>query len=486
MFPGVRDHCLAALLAVAVGHTVFGTAGQARELDAKATQAMVVVEGDGNRGAAFVVKMDGKPFLLTSAHTLQGNRTVRFKDLRNAVLTAGTLQLADSTDAVRGELTGASAALELEPAVDKIRIGDGVIVASASEGAGVVREIPGRVVAVGPERIEVSAEFGESDNGSPILLKSTGRVIGVAVCLNIPRKSAETTASPVGFQETHRFGYRLDTASRWITAASNERLLMEGLKLAELENFYGLLAAVLNNNAATVAKSGGSAVKSRKNQQYPTALALAGAIDEFAKHHLVLRSDGDRTKNATAFFARLKGIVLDEVRGLNESQFSGFAALQLKEALTRFKDFTDWCDGQSMPAFRAAWLAGKTEPRPPATPGLPASTNDNPVADAGRPATAAELALPLKEFLRDTKWLWEGSKDHVLQFRKDGKVSLDYWSLATDWKVTGPNEVTFIMHKKPEDVTSTVTFTDDRSSFSGVAFVKTRMVRRTPRAPAGN
>jgi hypothetical protein len=39
------------------------------------------------------------------------------------------------------------------------------------------------------------------------------------------------------------------------------------------------------------------------------------------------------------------------------------------------------------------------------------------------------------------------------------------------------------MHKKGGDVTSVVTFTDDRSSFSGIQFDKKGVIAKSPRAP---
>ena len=66
-------------------------------------------------------------------------------------------------------------------------------------------------------------------------------------------------------------------------------------------------------------------------------------------------------------------------------------------------------------------------------------------------------------------------------------MDLDFWSASvTDWKVTGANQVTFTMHRKSDNVTSVVTFTDDRSAFSGIGFVKTRVVSKCPRAPASD
>ena len=105
---------------------------------------------------------------------------------------------------------------------------------------------------------------------------------------------------------------------------------------------------------------------------------------------------------------------------------------------------------------------------------------------AKSPRARLDQFEPLAEFLPGTRWFWEGSKEHILEFRKDGTVRLDYWTLPTDWRVTGPNEVTFTMHFQTENKTATITFTDDRSSFSGIQFNKKGVISRSPRAPGGD
>ncbi|EDY21499.1 hypothetical protein CfE428DRAFT_0744 [Chthoniobacter flavus Ellin428] len=98
---------------------------------------------------------------------------------------------------------------------------------------------------------------------------------------------------------------------------------------------------------------------------------------------------------------------------------------------------------------------------------------------SGFPGNEAE---PLGEFLAGTRWYWEGSKSHILEFEKDGKVDLDYWKYPTDWKVSGHNEVIFTMHLPTGDLNATATFTEDRSSFSGTQF-RGGIIARSPRAP---
>lgn len=330
-----------------------------RALDASALQAMVIVDGEEGRGSGFVVKMGDKTFLVTNSHVVRGNRNVKFKNLRNAELTTGPLEIADQVDAVRAQVSGVAEVLELEPKIEKIKIGDEVVVAGNSEGAGVVREIPGKVVGIGPDRIEVDAEFVPGNSGSPILLKSTGKVIGIATYVFVPR-GRTGTKSPFSLNEVRRFGYRLDTVGKWVAPAGKDRLVQEGVKLAEMEALHKAITSVIESNASFLTKWGAdSFVNKEQAKQYPAFNSLSLAIDEFVKAHKAAPAAEDKAKAAVAFFARLKGIIEEDTRGLTQGQFSGFYATQLKESLERFKEFTNWYDGSAMPAYRDNWLTSQ-------------------------------------------------------------------------------------------------------------------------------
>ncbi len=202
--------CLVAIMLLPVGPL--------HALEPAALQAMVIVEGDEGRGSAFVVRMEGKTYLVTNSHIVRGNANLKFKTLNNLDLATGALEIADKIDAVRCELSGAVQGLEIMPGIEqKVRIGDEIVVAGNAEGAGVVREIPGKIVGIGPDRIEVDAGFVPGNSGSPILLKSNGEVIGVATYLKIPWQTRTGVKSATSLNEVRRFGYRLDTVTRWIS-----------------------------------------------------------------------------------------------------------------------------------------------------------------------------------------------------------------------------------------------------------------------------
>ena len=107
---------------------------------------MVIVSGDVGRGSGFLVKMNGKTYVITNSHVVRGNPNLKFKNLSNQELTVGTIEIADHADLVRAEVTTAVPALTLvEKAEQNLQIGNEVLVAGNSEGEGVVREIPGKL-----------------------------------------------------------------------------------------------------------------------------------------------------------------------------------------------------------------------------------------------------------------------------------------------------------------------------------------------------
>lgn len=358
--PRVRPRSLRILEALALLLLICGACGKLQALDTPAMQAMIIVEGDDGRGSGFAVRMNGKTYLITNSHVVRGNRNVKFKNLHNEVLATGPLEIAEKADAVRATVTGVTDALELEPQLDKVKIGDEVIVAGNSEGEGVVREIPGKVVGIGPDRLEVDAPFVPGNSGSPILLKSTGKIIGVATYMKLPdpRKGGK---SPFSLNEVRRFGYRLDTVAKWIRPKAKDRLMEEGMKLAEMESLFSSVTTIIDSNAPFVMKWGASSfVSKHRAQQYPTFATLSRAIDEFTAEYNAANGVEARNKSADNFFAKLKGMLSEQSRGLSEKQFSGYFAVQLKETLEHYKEFADWYGGTSIAGYREAWLNGES------------------------------------------------------------------------------------------------------------------------------
>ncbi len=391
-------------------------------------QAMVIVEGDEGRGSGFLVKMDGKTFLVTNSHVVRGNRNVKFKNLRNAELVTEPLEIADRVDAVRAAVGGVTSALEIETQIEKVKIGDAVIVAGNSEGEGVVRELTGKVVGIGPDRIEVDAKFVPGNSGSPILLKATGKVIGVATYMKVSRGIAGL-GSPFGLNEVRRFGYRIDTVEKWVAPQGKDRLQMEGLKLTEMENLMTKIIGLFTTNADYVAKWGSDRfVKKEEARQFPAFAALAQAIDAFAKEHAAGSTAESKARAAATFFGKIKELVTEDTRGLVESQFSGYYSVQLKESLEQYRGFSDFFEGTAMAPFREKWLSARTVAGTPSTPPSidPAKfklTLTDRVESKEPPDNCHHISYPLQAAPANTEGLFwvvvdPGGAQHAFQMHK--------------------------------------------------------------------
>jgi hypothetical protein len=81
-----------------------------------------------------------------------------------------------------------------------------------------VTSLSGKLAGVGPDRIEVTAEFIPGNSGSPIVHIPTGKVIGIATYL-IKRyeefSGQNSQMAKPAVATVRRFGYRLDGIAKW-------------------------------------------------------------------------------------------------------------------------------------------------------------------------------------------------------------------------------------------------------------------------------
>lgn len=187
---------------------------QVAEIVQNAVQRLVLVKGADGVGSGFVYKVNGRAYFATNQHVVAGNGKLQFQPLANSItLKFGTAQAAVGHDVmvipVQPEVPGFEASTDISK---DISIGDAVVVLGDPEGAGVVRPITGRILGIGPNLIEVSAQFVEGNSGSPIVHVKTGKVIGVATYASM--KAFDTGAGQMVVQ-VRRFGYRLDSVQKW-------------------------------------------------------------------------------------------------------------------------------------------------------------------------------------------------------------------------------------------------------------------------------
>lgn len=107
---------------------------------------------------------------------------------------------------------------------------------------------------------------------------------------------------------------------------------------------------------------------------------------------------------------------------------------------------------------------------------------------AGSQVSAAGYAGETKalgQSLGGTRWLWHAFPDRVLELRSDGKFALDDWAqqgIEAKWKATGPREVTVtVTSRKFKDLTATLVFDANLTSFTGLDLGRKRVITPSPR-----
>ena len=179
----------------------------------------IVVKGDEGNGSGFLCRLGGRTVLLTNNHVVAGLRQPQFTQLNGLRVEVGAAESAAGYDLMRLSLS-TPPARPLEAMSDleaHARIGDAVLVLGNTGGGGVVTSLEGKLLGIGPDRIEVSSEFIPGNSGSPIIHVPTGRVIGIATYLTKRYEEFAGSARGPGSGDVvvRRFGFRIDTAKKW-------------------------------------------------------------------------------------------------------------------------------------------------------------------------------------------------------------------------------------------------------------------------------
>ena len=191
--------------------------GQFRKKQPQATRfeevkdKLVVIVCGEKTGSGFIVRDGGRPYLFTNAHVVRDGVVIAHR-LDGTRLKLGPRDVAVGRDMVRFALVDESVpAFDLAAGVPNI--GDPVVVLGNSDGRGVVTEIRGKVIGVGPREIEVDAAFVIGNSGSPVLDRH-GRVIGIATYLRDCRNDEDWSKKDTRFNGIRRFALRL-LGTRW-------------------------------------------------------------------------------------------------------------------------------------------------------------------------------------------------------------------------------------------------------------------------------
>ncbi len=177
-------------------------------------EKVVVIGNDGKGGGtAFLVKMDGKTYLVTNEHVVRA--TDEFKRvylLDGTRLELGSFEIADDRDIVRFEVNGELPAFKLSNETPKTD--DKIAIYGNSAGKGAITEERGTIKAVGTFRLEVTAHVVAGNSGSPVV-NGNGEVVGIYTYVTRGDSSEDFDMQDSRYKDGRKWAVRF-TGVRWV------------------------------------------------------------------------------------------------------------------------------------------------------------------------------------------------------------------------------------------------------------------------------
>ena len=209
--------------------------------EATPEQAVYLAETKMGNGSGFVVQINGACYLVTNAHVVASVAKVEFKNPAGRItITSGQVEVADDRDMVRFP-SQSDAGLLLG---NEVKADDETVAYGNSGGEGVVTKLPGRVLGVGVDRLEVSCEIISGNSGGPIL-NAQSRVLAVSSYLTNTGNVAEWIKNGTRFDKARRFGYRLTEGIKW-TSIPFPQFVSESTQIVSISELSDHFAHLLN------------------------------------------------------------------------------------------------------------------------------------------------------------------------------------------------------------------------------------------------
>ena len=202
---------------------------------------VVLVHTKEGVGTGFLVKMDGKKYVMSNDHVVRSSSTPEMVLVDGTKLKLGAFSTASDRDLARFEVLDYNGDC-FEFAKTSPNNGDEVWVYGNSSGDDVITSLKGHVTGVGSKVVKVDAEFVQGNSGSPILDKN-GKVIAVAAYLKNGSEGKDWTKKGTQFDDVRRFGIRL-TNVEWVNIDRKE-YEKECARLAEMAVYWNYLVDYL-------------------------------------------------------------------------------------------------------------------------------------------------------------------------------------------------------------------------------------------------
>jgi len=185
-------------------------------------RAVVLIKGDIGEGTGFLVKTKDGPVVITNQHVLANNPNIHITTSNGLAITPLAFKAATDRDLAMITIKDAGYSyLTLAPDVTAVAAGDPSVTPGNSEGGEVMLNTTGKVLAIGPDRIEIDNPFYHGNSGGPVYDSKTNQVIGVVteaikVDTSDELDKASFSSRSSAIQGSMRyFAMRVDNVPQW-------------------------------------------------------------------------------------------------------------------------------------------------------------------------------------------------------------------------------------------------------------------------------
>jgi S1-C subfamily serine protease len=192
-------------------------------LTADQARAVVLIKGDNGEGTGFLVKTADGPAVMTNIHVISNNPNLKITTNTGSLITVLSVKGADDRDMVM-MLIKDNKYSYLTLATDvsgTVQPGDAVITPGNSEGGEVMLNTAGKVLGIGPDRIEFDNPIYHGNSGGPVFHVKSGTVIGIVTegmkvdnTDDLDKASFANRNSAIGHTMRY-FGFRIDNVPNW-------------------------------------------------------------------------------------------------------------------------------------------------------------------------------------------------------------------------------------------------------------------------------
>ncbi|WP_395753504.1 serine protease [Prosthecobacter sp.] len=193
--------------------------------------SLVIIKTDNGSGSGFIAKAGGKTYIYTNAHVICGSLgsfTSKIVSIQTAsgrtIPVPYELELSDVNDPTTESgledvarlpivLKEGESAYEISELDPNIAMSAKVIAYGNSLGGNVVTSLPGTILGLGSDRLEISCEIVPGNSGGPVVLEQTKKVIGISTYATNGQRDIWSRGTK--FDGVRRFAMRPEKVTKW-------------------------------------------------------------------------------------------------------------------------------------------------------------------------------------------------------------------------------------------------------------------------------